>query len=127
MKYLLTTLFLFPILFSIYGFVILPLLLQPPEFTLLSIFSFVLESMVQLVIGYVICVPISIVISSLLYKKIGNLWCGLTFAVIIALLYIISNDTISQILCVLLPLATIIHYHLFDIKESIRTWKEKSI
>ena len=127
MKYLLTTLFLFPILFSIYGFVILPLLLQPPEFTLLSIFSFVLESMVQLVIGYVICVPISIVVSSLLYKKIGNLWCGLTYAVIIALLYIISNDTISQILCVLLPLATIIQYHLFDIKESIRTWKEKSI
>ena len=123
MKHLLTTLFLFPILFSMYGFVILPHLLQSPELTFISLFTFVLESMAQLVIGYVICVPVSIIFSSLLFKKIGNLWCGLTFAIIIALLYIISIDALSQILCILLPAATIIHYHLFDIKEMMQSFQ----
>ena len=109
------------ILFSVYGFIILPHLLQQPELIFVSLFTFVLESMAQLVIGYVICIPVSIIFFHHCSLKIGNLWCGLTFAIIIASLYIIPTDAILQILCVLLPAATIMHYHLFDIKEMMRS------
>ena len=122
MKHFLTTIFLFPILFSFYGFVLLPLFLPTPEFSFMSIFSFMLESLGQLVIGYLVCIPVSIICTSLFFKRVGNPWAVVTFGAIIGLLYILSSDLVMEILALLLPLLTIVHYHSRDL---LQYWKDK--
>ena len=123
MKHFGTSIILFPVLFASYGFAFLPMLLQTPEFSPMSLFSFFLESLYQLVLGYLICIPVSLILSSLIFKKRGNLWAILSYISIISCLYVLSHDMLSEILVTLLPIITIVHYHSYDLQEFFRSRK----
>ena len=123
MKHVLLSFLLFPMIFGIYGFVLLPLLLPLPEGGFVSLFSYWLESIYHLVLGYLICIPVTLLLSSLIVRKIGNIWAILSYACIIACLFLFTQNFIGELLVILLPIITIVHYHSYDIQHF---WKQRS-
>ena len=122
MKHILLSFLLFPTLFGIYGFGLLPLLLPVPEGSFVSLFSYWLESIYHLVLGYLICIPVTLILSSLIVRKIGNIRAILSYGVIIACLFLFSQNFIGEALVILLPFVTIVHYHSYDI---LFFWKQR--